>query len=371
MEPIPAVPAPSPQRQLLLAGQGARRAQSANVESMSVPQLPRIHPGLQKALTLQVEASPRGSGGASPLGASPRRVVCRICEESVGRDGLQRHSRVCAMLEAICKQVGAAHACCRQLLHCGGTSAASPCTAAAAPASQPSCSLPPWPAALPTCPAPPCRPLLPAQGGDVDALLTRLGNVIEEALASPVLDGPEFDSLEDLVAACRQVASLQPDGTRQPMLRCEAIAALLQGMLEASEAAQAAAGSGGGGSAGGGLSPAAEAYTQRVLRLVRRKLGELRTAVPGRMSDTGSGGLARQSGQQEWLHGMAAWRAGLVQRRVLAQSATGGPARRLTALPLHACRRVHAAGRPLHVHRRLRDHQAHLARRLWPRVPGA
>ena len=116
MEPIPAVPAPSPQRQLL-AAQGARRAQSANVESMSAPQLPRIHPGLQKALTLQVEASPRGSGNASPLGSSPRRVVCRICEESVGRDGLQRHSRVCAMLEAICKQVGGPRAAgCWQLL---------------------------------------------------------------------------------------------------------------------------------------------------------------------------------------------------------------------------------------------------------------
>jgi microtubule-associated serine/threonine kinase len=229
-DPIPAVPGAALQPQQLLSARGARRAQSADVESMSVPHLPRLHPGLQKALTLQVESSPR-SGAASPLGASPRRVVCRICEESVARDGLQRHSRVCAMLEAICKQAG-----------------------------------------------------------DVDALLTRLGNVIEEALTSPVLDGLEFDSLEDLVAACRQVASLQPDGTRQPMLRCEGIAALLQGMLEASEAAQAAAAAAGGsGSTGGALSPAAEAYTQRVLRLVRRKLGELRTAVPGRMSDTGSG----------------------------------------------------------------------------------
>lgn len=98
------MPALTPQLQRLLSPRGTRRAQSADVESMSVPHLPRLHPGLQKALTLQVEASPR-SGAASPLGASPRRVVCRICEESVARDGLQRHSRVCAMLEAICKQV--------------------------------------------------------------------------------------------------------------------------------------------------------------------------------------------------------------------------------------------------------------------------
>lgn len=57
----------------------------------------------RKALTLQVESSPRGSG--SPLGGSPRRAVCRICEESVCLEALQRHARVCAMLEAICKQV--------------------------------------------------------------------------------------------------------------------------------------------------------------------------------------------------------------------------------------------------------------------------
>lgn len=139
------------------------------------------------------------------------------------------------------------------------------------------------------------------QGGDVDALLTRLGNAIEEALASPLLDASEFDSLEDLVAACRQVASLQPDGTKQPMLRCEGVATVLQSMLDASEAAQAS----GIGGAGAGLSPAAEAYMQRVLRLVRRKLGELRTAVPGRMSDTGSGaGLLRF--WTGWVQGVTA-----------------------------------------------------------------
>ena len=58
-----------------------------------------LHPGRQKALTLQLESG-------SLLGGSPRRVTCRVCEESVLRDSLQSHSRVCAMLEAICKQVG-------------------------------------------------------------------------------------------------------------------------------------------------------------------------------------------------------------------------------------------------------------------------
>jgi hypothetical protein len=143
----------------------------------------------------------------------------------------------------------------------------------------------------------------------VDALLTRLGNIVEEQLSNPVLDTADFDSLEDLVAACRQVASLQPDGTRQPMLRCEGIAALLQGMLEQGEQQQQQhllGGGGGGGASSSGsgisaLSPEAEAYAQRVARLVRRKLGELRTAVPSRMTDAGSGeGSLAALAEQLW-----------------------------------------------------------------------
>ena len=139
----------------------------------------------------------------------------------------------------------------------------------------------------------PCKPApLPvlAQGGDVDAQLTRLGNVVEEALSSPALDGADFETFEDLVAACRQVASLQPDGTRQPAARCEGVAALLLGMLEAGQGdgPLGSARSSGGSS---GLSPEAEAYAQRVLALVRHKLGELQSAMPGRMSEAGSGGM--------------------------------------------------------------------------------
>lgn len=74
--------------------------------SADVEQLPRLHPALGgKAPSHQVEASPRGGGLGSQLEGSPRRVACRICEEAVARDALQRHSRVCAMLEAIYKQV--------------------------------------------------------------------------------------------------------------------------------------------------------------------------------------------------------------------------------------------------------------------------
>ena len=150
----------------------------------------------------------------------------------------------------------------------------------------------------------------------MDALLTRLGNVVEEQLSNPVLETADFDSLEDLVAACRQVASLQPDGTKQPMLRCEGIAALLQGMLEQGEQQQQyhlqqqqqqqlMGGAGGGASSSSsgscGLSPEAEAYAQRVVRLVRRKLGELRTAVPSRMTDAGSGeGSLGALAEQPW-----------------------------------------------------------------------
>jgi hypothetical protein len=85
---------PPPHQPAALSARGSRRTMSADTEGL------RLHPGLQKALTLQVELP------GSPVCGSPRRVVCRICEEAVAREGLQRHSRVCAMLEAICKQVG-------------------------------------------------------------------------------------------------------------------------------------------------------------------------------------------------------------------------------------------------------------------------
>lgn len=167
----------------------------------------------------------------------------------------------------------------------------------------------------------------------MDASLTVLGNAVEDLLAEPSLDGPNFGALEDLVAACRQAASLQPDGTSQPAARCEAIAAQLAGMVEA------AAGGGGNGSSCGAeagalassaaapaatpLPPAApstessrgseggsdcgsprwalgaspltaetQAYAGGVARLVRRKLAELRATLPGRPSDGGGSGAS-------------------------------------------------------------------------------
>lgn len=55
----------------------------------------------------------------------------------------------------------------------------------------------------------------------MDACLTRLGNVVEERLSDRSLGPTEFGDMEDLLVVCRQAASLQPDGTRQPLQRCE------------------------------------------------------------------------------------------------------------------------------------------------------
>ena len=148
----------------------------------------------------------------------------------------------------------------------------------------------------------------------MDASLTVLGNIVEDLLGDASLDTANFSALEDLVMACRQVASLQPDGTRQPDQRCETVALQLSSMMEAGEATPAgvAAVAGepappaglqaeaSGGSVGregsalalGTLTAETQAYTAGVLRLVRRKLGELRLAVPGRCSEVGSSGAS-------------------------------------------------------------------------------
>lgn len=58
----------------------------------------------------------------------------------------------------------------------------------------------------------------------MDACLTRLGNAMEDRMgdqAVPPLGTQQLGTMEDLLLACRQAASLQPDGTRQPLQRCE------------------------------------------------------------------------------------------------------------------------------------------------------
>ena len=71
------------------------------------------------------------------------------------------------------------------------------------------------------------------QDRDVDATLTRLGNLIEDRLAELSAAASRsgaaaaaqaqalLGDLEDLLLVARQAASLQPDGTRQPLQRCE------------------------------------------------------------------------------------------------------------------------------------------------------
>ncbi len=55
----------------------------------------------------------------------------------------------------------------------------------------------------------------------MDAILTRLGNLVEDRLADRSMSPTAFGDMEDLLMICRQAASLQPDGTRQPLQRCE------------------------------------------------------------------------------------------------------------------------------------------------------
>ena len=193
---------------------------------------PPLHPGLARRLTVTI-TSPAGSPGPSPL-STARSVVCRICEERVGRDLIEAHGSICGVLEHVCRHEK-----------------------------------------------------------DVDIMLTRLSDAAEEKLSekelfnggnggsssngsalltprgmSMSMSSYETD-FEDVVAACRQAASLQPDGTELPAERCHAVVVTLCAAL----GARASAGLVG--------DAAAEAFMMRALGLVRRKAAELVAAVPG------------------------------------------------------------------------------------------
>lgn len=164
----------------------------------------------------------------------------------------------------------------------------------------------------------------------MDATLTRVGNVLEDRLLDRGLGPTEFSDLEDLLVVCRQAASLQPDGTRQPVQRCEVrpgrreggvgggrggagarscsacgstewraalrshnkaptsalcvapaqdLASTLQALLEQGEGTRF------------GLDAETEAFTLRLRQLVQRKLEELLSTLPSsRQSEGGSGG---------------------------------------------------------------------------------
>jgi hypothetical protein len=122
--------------------------------------LGRMHPGLQRRLSAAAAGSSPLASPRAPSPPQPGRVVCRICEEPVAARALAHHSRACAMLEATC------------------------------------------------------------QHADVDVALTRLAQKGEEWAGDPQLSSANAEDGEDMVAACRQAASLQPDGTSHPFQRC-------------------------------------------------------------------------------------------------------------------------------------------------------
>lgn len=187
-----------------------RAGRSASAESPGTASRGLIHPGPARRLTVAV-ASPAGSPVGSPL-ASGRSLVCRICEEAVPRDTLEWHSAACAALEHT------------------------------------------------------CRP-----EADVDVVLTRLGDAAEARLPGLEKNSAAEADMEDVVAACRQAASLQPDGTHQPAARCEAVATMLHGAIAAAWEAPAQ----------DAEEAEAEAYMLRALALVRQKAQELFSTAPG------------------------------------------------------------------------------------------
>lgn len=205
---------------------------------------PPLHPGLARMLTVAV-GTPCGSPLPSPM-STARSVVCRICEERVNREVVEAHSMVCGMLEHV------------------------------------------------------CRP-----ESDVDVILTRLSDAAEERIANRDATStggqgavagvmgpggtaisasgglsPGVDSeLDEVVAACRQAASLQPDGTRLPAERCEAVAKMLLNTMDARTLGALSAAEG----------AVIEAFMQRALGLVRRKAAELLAAAPGGNTSSSGG----------------------------------------------------------------------------------
>jgi microtubule-associated serine/threonine kinase len=179
---------------------------------------------LARRLTVAV-GTPAASPTSSPL-ATARSVVCRICEESVSRDQIESHSSICAVLDHVCRY-----------------------------------------------------------HKDVDIRLTRLGDSAEERLSdrekesgiTTTLSTLDAD-LDEVVAACRQAASLQPDRTRLPAERCDVVATTLTTALENHRSSGSLSASS---SAITVDSVVAEAYMMRALGLVKRKAAELLATAPG------------------------------------------------------------------------------------------
>ncbi|KAL4543745.1 hypothetical protein Ndes2437B_g01558 [Nannochloris sp. 'desiccata'] len=185
---------------------------------------PPLHPGLARRLTVAV-GTPSASPTASPM-ATARSVICRICEEYVLPDCMESHSSICACLDRV------------------------------------------------------CRP-----EKDVDIILTRLGDSAEEKLSdreeSRNIDtsttmATSDANLDEVVVACRQAASLQPDRTRLPAERCDVVAVTLAAALEICRSCLLPSSA-----AAGTDAVVVEAYMMRALGLVKRKTAELLATAPG------------------------------------------------------------------------------------------
>ncbi|KAK9837045.1 hypothetical protein WJX84_010231, partial [Apatococcus fuscideae] len=201
----------SPRRCVTFPNPGSMRSKPLTVElPSSEPDSPVFRTGLQQdwdqgtPAFLQSRARPRHvdrdqsesgaeagasssddvaeSGSAwSPVSRQPSGsyVVCRICEEQVPSDVLAEHSKICCLVGD------------------GGD-----------------------------------------QGHDVDARLTRLASAMQDRYEQAETSGrtqqhlAEWDMLEGLIVWCRSAAALQPDGTKQPVLRCESILGQLDDLLE-------------------------------------------------------------------------------------------------------------------------------------------
>jgi len=216
-------PAGTPRASLL--GNLAKQNSPSSPAAAITGRRPPLHPGLDRRLTVNV-GTPAASPTASPM-VTARSAICHTCEEFVSDDYEESHNSICATLEHV------------------------------------------------------CRP-----EKDVDIILTRLGDAAEERLSDREKESTNIHnstamstsdaSLDEVVVACRQAASLQPDRTRLPAERCDVVAVTLAAALKmyrsnslpSSSAAEADA-------------VVTEAYMMRALGLVKRKTAELLATAPG------------------------------------------------------------------------------------------
>jgi microtubule-associated serine/threonine kinase len=216
-------PAGTPRASILGLANQDSPASPAAAATTTAGRRPPLHPGLARRLTVNV-GTPAASPTASPL-ATAGGVLCRICEEVVSCDHIESHSSICANLEHV------------------------------------------------------CRP-----EKDVDIILTRVGDSAEERLSDREKESANNSvtavstadaNLYEVVVACRQAASLQPDRTRLPAERCDVVAVSLATALENCRSSLLPSSS-----AVGADAVVAEAYMMRALGLVKRKTTELLATAP-------------------------------------------------------------------------------------------